>query len=58
MKLNYYHIDIPEVVTDEDIEKCRQADSIPDAMGNDEIELHCIIRLTDSSIMLKSIRMH
>ena len=40
-------IDIPEVVTDEDIENCKQAVSMAEALGNDEIELHCLIRLTE-----------
>lgn len=45
--LSLQGIDIPEVVTDNDIEKCRDAISMAQAVGNIEIELQCRIRLVE-----------
>ncbi len=45
--LSQQGIEIPEVVTPEDIERCKQAVTLAQTMGDEVIELHCLIKLTE-----------
>jgi tetratricopeptide (TPR) repeat protein len=45
--LSDYRNEIPEVVTEDDIEKCEQAVNIAKAMRNEELELICLSRLIE-----------
>jgi tetratricopeptide (TPR) repeat protein len=45
--LSGYRNEIPEVVTEDDIEKCEQAVSMARAISNEEIELICLARLIE-----------
>lgn len=45
--LSSYRNEIPEIVTEDDLEKCQQAVNMAKAMDNEEVELICLARLIE-----------